>query len=69
VVLDLDDVRVPPDVDAAWWRAQIEAHLGRAVTEEAAARDVVLAGWTMLDEVLAAPSASRLEGVAACLLD
>ena len=69
VLLDLDDLRPLADADAAWWHEQIAAHVLRAVAEQAAGRDTLLAGWTTPDEVLAAPSAAALEGVAACLLD
>ena len=69
VALDLDDLRPPPDADATWWREQIESHVLRALTEQAAGRDTVLAGWTRIDDVRAVPAAAGLDGIVSCLLD
>lgn len=68
-VFDLDDLVPAADADRSWWRAQIDAHVLRAVEEQTAGRDTVLAGWTTIDEIVAAPSSPRLDGFAACLLD
>jgi hypothetical protein len=68
-VFDLDDLRPPVDASRWWWRARIDAHVLRALEEEAAGRDTVFAGWTTIEQVMAAPSSAALEGVAACLLD
>jgi len=68
-LLDLDDLRPPSKADASWWQKQIEAQVRRAVEEEVAGRDTLLAGWTTIEGVLAAPSSALLGGIAACLLD
>jgi adenylylsulfate kinase-like enzyme len=68
-LLDLDDLRPPAEADSSWWREQIEAHVSKAVEEQAVGRDTVLAGWIAIEEVLASPSSAALKDVAVCLLD
>ena len=68
-VFDFDDLRPPADATQSWWQRQIDDRVTWAVAEQARGKDTVLAGWLTVGEVLAAPSAARLEGVAACLLD
>jgi hypothetical protein len=63
---DFDEVGVPADADIAWRQRTNEQWVQRAV---AAGRDFVLVGQTPLGELLAAPSAPRLDGISACLLD
>jgi hypothetical protein len=66
---DFDDLRPPPSATRSWWQRQIDDRVTWAVAEQARGKDTVLAGWLTVGEVLAAPSAAQLEGVAACLLD
>ena len=47
----------------------IENLVRKTVAAQQEGKDVVFAGWTTLDELEAAPSAAKLEGVIACLLD
>lgn len=68
-VFDFDDLRPPPGASQSWWQRHIDERVARAVAEQAHGRDTVLAGWLTVGEVLAAPLAEGLEGVAACLLD
>ncbi|MGA8455569.1 MAG: hypothetical protein WB800_09205 [Streptosporangiaceae bacterium] len=68
-VFDFDDLRPPPNASQSWWQRQIDQQVARAVAEQARGRDTVLAGWLSADEVLAAPAAAGLEGLALCLLD
>ena len=66
---DFDDLRPPADATQSWWQRQIDDRVTWAVAGQARGKDSILAGWLALGEVLAAPSAAQLEGVAACLLD
>jgi hypothetical protein len=68
-VFDFDDLRPPPSATQSWWQLQIDDRVTWAVVEQARGKDTVLAGWLAVGEVLAAPSAAQLDGVAACLLD
>lgn len=66
---DFDEIGVPPGADTAWRHRADEAWLGRALDYQAEGSDLLLAGQTPLGELLAAPSAPRLEAISACLLD
>ena len=63
---DFDEIGVPADADMAWRHRANEQWVQRALAAE---RDFVLAGQTPLGELLAAPSAARLDVISACLLD
>jgi hypothetical protein len=54
--------------DRSWRRDLIEPWLERVATYEAEGKDVLLTE-VVLGEVLAAPSATRVNGIAACLVD
>jgi hypothetical protein len=65
-----DAVDVPTLPDIAWRQRTTEAVIQRAVRLQSEGRHLLLSGDPVAaGEVLAAPSATRLEGVAACLLD
>ena len=66
---DFDEIGVPPGADTAWRHAANEQWLQRALAYQADGIDVLLAGQTPVAELLASPSAQRLEGVSGCLLD
>lgn len=66
---DFDEGGVPTGADTAWRHGRNELWVRRALEYEAIGVDVVLAGQTPFGELLATPSADRLDGVAACLLD
>lgn len=50
-------------------RANLELWIQDALEHERHGRDVILGSQSPLGELLASPSATRLEGIAACLLD
>jgi hypothetical protein len=66
---DFDEIVVPAGADTAWRHQANEEWLQRALEYQAEGTDMLLAGQTPLGEVLAAPSASRLEAISACLID
>jgi hypothetical protein len=68
-VHDFDEIGVPPGADEAWRRDANEEWVQRALAYQAEGIDLLLAGQTPYTELLAAPSAAELAGVAACLLD
>jgi hypothetical protein len=69
LLLDVDDLRPPPGVVRGWWQEQVEGLVRRAIDAQGRGVDAIVAGWTPLGEILAAPSALELEGIAAMLLD
>ena len=66
---DFDEIGVPPRADTAWRHRANEQWVRRALEYEAEGIDLLLAGQTPFGELLAAPSATRLEAISACLLD
>ncbi len=69
VARDTDEYGVPSTADTAWRQAELEQWIGRALAYEEQGLDVLLTGQSPLGEILAAPSAPRLAGIAVCLLD
>jgi hypothetical protein len=55
--------------DRHYWNRTVEQMVQRALAAERSGQDTLLAGWTPLGELVAAPSAIKLEGIAACHLD
>jgi hypothetical protein len=68
-VHDFDEIEIPNDVDMAWRQRTNQAWLQRAREAQTDGLDFLLAGQTPFGEVLAAPAATELEGLSACLLD
>jgi hypothetical protein len=68
-VHDFDEIGVPTGATVGWRHRANEEWVRRALAYEAAASDMLLAGQTPYGEILAAPSAAKLEAIAACLLD
>jgi hypothetical protein len=66
---DFDEIGVPVGADLAWRQRANEEWVQRALECQADGTDLLLAGQTPLGELLAAPSASGLEAISACLLD
>ena len=66
---DFDEIGVPSDATTAWRHEANERWLRRALGYQAEGIDMLLAGQTPVAEVLAAPSAPLVDGLAACLLD
>ena len=69
VVHDFDEIGVPSTADVVWRQRSLEHWLRRALDHQRRGLDVLLLGQSPLGEVLAAPSAVRLDGIAACLVD
>jgi hypothetical protein len=69
VVRDTDEYGVPSHADTAWRQAELERWVQRALAVEASGGDVLLSGQSPLGELLAAPSAPALRGIAVCLVD
>jgi hypothetical protein len=68
-VHDFDEIGVPPGADTTWRHRADEEWIGRALEYQARGTDLLLAGQTPFGELLAAPSATKLEAISACLLD
>ncbi len=66
---DFDEIDVPPHADTAWRHRANDQWVRRALDYQAEGTDLLLAGQTPFGELLAAPSASRLEAISACLID
>lgn len=66
---DFDEIGIPPGADTAWRHRANEEWIGRAPDWQGEGYDVLLAGQTPFGELLATPSAKRLEAISACLLD
>ncbi|GLW04792.1 hypothetical protein Slala05_84220 [Streptomyces lavendulae subsp. lavendulae] len=69
VVHDFDELGVPDDADRIWRNRTTEMWLCRALEYQRCGLDLLLTGQSPLGEVLAAPSAPLLEGIAVCLVD
>jgi hypothetical protein len=68
-VHDFDEIGVPPGADPAWRHRADERWVRRAIDYQSEGTDLLLAAQTPFGELLAAPSAPRLEAISACLLD
>ncbi|MGI5149555.1 hypothetical protein ACQEVC_24990 [Plantactinospora sp. CA-294935] len=69
VVHDFDEIGVPDGADTRWRQRSMEVWIQRVLRYQARGIDVLLAGQSPLGEVLASPSATELDGIAACLMD
>jgi hypothetical protein len=69
VVHDFDEIGVPADADLRWRQRSLEHWLRRVLEYQSTGVDVLLLGQSPLGEVLSAPSAVHLDGIAAALLD
>ncbi|HEX3362180.1 MAG TPA: hypothetical protein VHS74_14390 [Solirubrobacterales bacterium] len=68
--VELTQVAGPPTYERGWRQQAVEKAVQVALAEQEAGRHLLLAGDPVPPgEVLAAPSADRLDGFAACLLD
>jgi len=68
-VYDFDELGVPSDADETWRRRGNERWVRRALEHQAHGTDTLVAGRSPPAEWRAAPSAPRLDGIAACLID
>jgi hypothetical protein len=62
------DAPPPTELDRVWRAEQSEGWIGRALEYERDGVDMLLTGG-VFGELLACPSATRLDGIAGCLLD
>ena len=69
VVHDFDEVGVPRDPDPHWRHRNTELWVRRALEYQERGLDLLLTGQSPLGEVLAAPSAPEVDGIALCLVD
>jgi hypothetical protein len=68
-VHDFDEVGVPERPDRHWRHRMTEYWVRRALAYQDRGIDLLLTGQSPLGEVLAAPSAPLLDGIAVCLID
>jgi len=68
VVHDHDEIGVPEDADGQWRNRTTEQWIVRALEYQERGVDVLLTGQSPLGEILASPSAPRLDGIAVCLV-
>ncbi|MFD4143517.1 hypothetical protein [Streptomyces sp. NPDC058572] len=68
-VHDFDELGVPADADLRWRHRMTEMWVRRALEYQDRGIDLLLTGQSPLGEVLAAPSAPLLDGIAVCLVD
>ena len=66
VVYDFDDIGVPDDADKKWRQEATEKWLQKLISN---GQDACLLGQVVLGEILACPSAKKLNKVHFCLLD
>jgi hypothetical protein len=66
---DFDELEPPPGADTAWRHRAYTHWLSRALDLEGKGTALLLCGQTPLGEVLAAPAATELEALSACLVD
>ncbi|TQE22543.1 hypothetical protein Sipo8835_35705 [Streptomyces ipomoeae] len=68
-VHDTDELGVPEDADLRWRHRMTEMWVRRALDYQDCGIDLLLSGQSPLGELLAAPSAPLLDGIAVCLVD
>lgn len=66
--VEFDSIGVPDGADTAWRHGATEEWVRFAIEEQDAGRHVLLAGQVPPGELVAAPSADRLDGIAVCVL-
>lgn len=66
--VEFDSIGVPADADTAWRHGATERWVRFAIEEQDAGRHVLLAGQVAPGEILAAPSADLLDGIAVHVL-
>lgn len=67
-LVEFDSVGVPAGADTAWRHGAVERWVADALQHEKRGVHTVLCGQVPMGELLAAPSADRLTGIAVCLL-
>ncbi|WP_143234894.1 hypothetical protein [Paractinoplanes atraurantiacus] len=69
LVHDFDEIGVPRGADKVWRQRATEEWVRRVLQWQQEGLDVILTGQSPLGEVLACPSATEVDGIAACLVD
>jgi hypothetical protein len=69
VFCEFDSVRVPHDAGNMWRQQRTEYWLQQALVHQAEGRDTMILGGALLGEILASPSAPKVNGISVCLLD
>lgn len=65
---EFDSIGVPAGADKEWRHGAVEHWVRQSLREQRQGRHLVLFGQVPVGELLAAPSADLLDGIAACLL-
>lgn len=68
-VHDFDEEGVPANPELEWRNRTTESWVRRALEYQEQGLDLLLTGQSPLGEILAAPSAPQLDGIAVCLID
>lgn len=66
--VEFDSIGVPDGADTVWRHGAVEHWVQQAVRAEDAGEHMLLCGQVPMGELLAAPSAERLERIAVCML-
>jgi hypothetical protein len=66
---EFDSLGVPSDADTRWRQRTLEAWLQKSCSAQADGQGTGIVGQVAIGEILAAPSAPLLSGIALCLLD
>jgi len=66
---DFDDVGVPLNASTFWRQESTEYWISKGLEHQSEGSDVGICGHAILGEILGAPSAPKLEGIAVCFLD
>lgn len=66
---DFDEIHPPPGADTAWRHRAYGTWIDKALVLQRQGTDLLLCGQTPFGELLAAPNATQLEAISACLID
>lgn len=66
--VEFDSIGVPDGADTAWRHGAVEHWVREALAAQAEGAHMMLCGQVPIGELLAAPSADHLDGIAVCML-
>ena len=69
IFCEFDSVGVPRGAGNMWRQQTTEYWLQQALVHQAEGRDTMILGGALLGEILASPSAPKVNGISVCLLD
>jgi hypothetical protein len=69
IFCEFDAFGVPRDAGNMWRQQMTEYWLQQALVHQAEGRDTIILGGARLGEILASPSAPKVNGISVCLLD